>query len=208
MQVNPGPVQQEAVSRSQQIVNMEQPPKGDMPDSLLNTASRYGAERNLAIDNVLLQSSHGGPDYSAIQQIQRNYGLAPHQEPPQVPAQPRHYPGKPVVGSEEWYKVRKDNHKQVERRRRETINKGIDELSKVVPDCDKHKGQILSRAVEYIKRLKENEQKYMEKMTLEKVLAEQAITELSNTNKALKNELTQAWKEVEHWKRQAESKLE
>lgn len=113
---------------------------------------------------------------------------------------------KPLVGSEEWYKVRKDNHKEVERRRRETINRGIDELAKVVPDCDKHKGQILQRALEYIKKLKETEQQLLEKLTLEKLMAEQVISDLSNSNKNLKNELSNSWKEVEHWKRQATSR--
>ncbi|ANB13763.1 Cbf1p [Sugiyamaella lignohabitans] len=107
---------------------------------------------------------------------------------------------KPSAGSEEWHKIRRDNHKEVERRRREAINKGISELATIVPDCEKHKGQILQKTVDYIKKLKDNEQRNMEKLTLEKLLTEQAISELSATNKALKQELAQAWKEVEHWK--------
>lgn len=64
---------------------------------------------------------------------------------------------KPQVGSDEWHQLRKDNHKEgeiadpvpcerrlthlpVERRRRETINEGINELAKIVPDCEKNKG--------------------------------------------------------------------
>lgn len=113
---------------------------------------------------------------------------------------------KPVVGSDEWHRIRKDNHKEVERRRRETINKGIMELAKVVPGCDKHKGQILSQATEYIKRLKENEQHNLEKMTLEKLVTEQMIQDLSNKNKSLKSELEAAWKEIEKWKNMYDSK--
>lgn len=172
-----------------------------------------GSDRqNVNLEDIL----QGGQDadYQGIHGIQRGYTV-PHmpqvqhpisrraEQPAQALAEQRYPTAKPAVGSEEWYKVRKDNHKEVERRRRETINKGIEDLAQVVPDCDKHKGQILSKAVEYIKKLKENEQQYMEKLTLEKLLAEQAIAELSNSNKTLKNELAQAWKEVEHWKRQA-----
>jgi hypothetical protein len=108
---------------------------------------------------------------------------------------------KPEVGSEEWNKIRRDNHKEVERRRREAINKGISELADIVPDCDKHKGQILNRTVDYIKKLKEAETRHIEKLTAERLLTEQTITELSNTNKALKAQLIEAWKEVEHWKK-------
>ena len=111
---------------------------------------------------------------------------------------------KPMVGSEEYYRIKKYNHKEVERRRRETINKGIDDLGKVVPDCDKHKGQILARAVDYIKMLKDKEDTLLKQLTLEKLISEQSINELSSTNKSLKAELAQAWKELEHYKRQAE----
>lgn len=115
---------------------------------------------------------------------------------------------KPAVGSEEYYRIKKYNHKEVERRRRETINKGIDDLGKVVPDCDKHKGQILQRAVDYIKALKEKEETLMKQLTLEKLISEQSVNELSSTNKSLKAELAQAWKELDHYKRQAESRAE
>ncbi|KAF9207527.1 basic helix-loop-helix protein [Haplosporangium sp. Z 27] len=68
-----------------------------------------------------------------------------------VPAPPP--PTKPVAGSEEWHKLRRDNHKEVERRRRETINEGINDLAKVVPNCDKNKGSILRQAVKYIQEI-------------------------------------------------------
>ena len=45
----------------------------------------------------------------------------------------------------------------VERRRRETINEGIKEQAKIVPGCEKNKGSILQRGVEYITQLKNNE---------------------------------------------------
>ncbi|KFY35528.1 hypothetical protein V494_05835 [Pseudogymnoascus sp. VKM F-4513 (FW-928)] len=112
---------------------------------------------------------------------------------------------KPAVGSEEWHKVRKDNHKEVERRRRETINEGINELAKIVPGCEKNKGSILQRAVSFITQLKENEDQNIEKWTLEKLLTEQAIAELSASNDKLKAECERAWREVETWKKTCQS---
>ncbi|KIH88320.1 bHLH factor, other [Sporothrix brasiliensis 5110] len=104
---------------------------------------------------------------------------------------------KPAVGSEEWHKMRKDNHKEVERRRRETINEGINELAKIVPGCEKNKGSILQRAVVFITQLKENETQNIEKWTLEKLLTEQAIAELSASNDKLKAELERLYSELE-----------
>ncbi|KAK9464324.1 hypothetical protein V1512DRAFT_128296 [Lipomyces arxii] len=109
--------------------------------------------------------------------------------------------GKPNVGSDEWHKVRRDNHKEVERRRRETINEGITELAKIVPGCEKNKGSILQRAVQYIQQLKENESVNIEKWTLEKLLTEQAINELSSSNEKLKAEVERAWREADAWKK-------
>lgn len=75
----------------------------------------------------------------------------------------------------------------------------------MVPDCDKHKGQILAKAVSYITMLKEKEETMVKQLTLEKLISEQSISELSAANKSLKAELSQAWKEIEHYKRRAES---
>ncbi|KAI8634859.1 hypothetical protein F5Y19DRAFT_469909 [Xylariaceae sp. FL1651] len=112
---------------------------------------------------------------------------------------------KPAVGSEEWHKLRKDNHKEVERRRRETINEGINELAKIVPGCEKNKGSILQRAVAFITQLKENEAQNIEKWTLEKLLTEQAIQELSTSNDKLKQECERAYRELTIWKNLAQS---
>ncbi|KAK0711479.1 hypothetical protein B0H67DRAFT_555450 [Lasiosphaeris hirsuta] len=111
---------------------------------------------------------------------------------------------KPTVGSEEWHKMRKDNHKEVERRRRETINEGINELAKIVPGCEKNKGSILQRAVSFITQLKENETQNIEKWTLEKLLTEQAIAELSTSNDKLKHECERLYRELETWKKIAQ----
>jgi len=130
---------------------------------------------------------------------------------------------KPAVGTEEWHKQRKDNHKEgashqsvlsgnlkywqntVERRRRETINEGINELAKIVPGCEKNKGSILQRAVSFITQLKENETSNIEKWTLEKLLTEQAVSELSSQNEKLKQEVERLYREVESWKSVAQA---
>jgi len=87
-----------------------------------------------------------------------------------------------TMGSEEWTRQRKDNHKEVERRRRGNINEGINELGRIVPNGsgEKAKGAILSRAVQYIHHLKENEARNIEKWTLEKLLMDQAMGDLQN----------------------------
>jgi bHLH factor len=170
----------------------------------------------MAIDNALLQHQQERAHLqSQATEAFHQYQLRQQQPPSQgAGAGPQRYDpqasnagmhemhggNKPTVGSDEWHRLRKDSHKEVEKRRRQNINRGIEELKKIVPDCDKHKGQILKNAVEYIKKLKENEQQNIEKLTLEKLLTEQAIAELSASNKALKAQLAQAWKEVEHWK--------
>ncbi|KAJ1927149.1 basic helix-loop-helix protein [Tieghemiomyces parasiticus] len=83
------------------------------------------------------------------------------------------------VGSAEWHKVRRESHKEVERRRRETINDGINELITLLPTPEKNKGKILRQAADYIRQLRDNEATNVEKWTLEKLLTEQAINELS-----------------------------
>lgn len=93
------------------------------------------------------------------------------------------------------------NNAAVERRRRETINEGINELAKIVPGCEKNKGSILGRAVAFITQLKQNEGENIEKWTLEKLLTEQAIAELSSSCDKLKAECQRAWAECERWKK-------
>jgi hypothetical protein len=92
----------------------------------------------------------------------------------------------------------------VERRRRETINEGINELQKIVPGCEKNKGSILQRAVQYITQLKDNESQNIEKWTLEKLLLDQAINELSASCDRLKGDYQRAWDEKELYKQACE----
>ncbi|KAG6841793.1 hypothetical protein C0991_006677 [Blastosporella zonata] len=93
-----------------------------------------------------------------------------------------------TMGSDEWSRQRKDNHKEVERRRRGNINDGINELGRIVPNGsgEKAKGAILSRAVQYIHHLKENEARNIEKWTLEKLLMDQAMGDLQTQLEEMK----------------------
>lgn len=77
----------------------------------------------------------------------------------------------------------------MERRRRETINEGINEIAKIVPGCGKNKGEILSRAVSYITQLKTNEQGNIDKWTMEKVITDQALAALSTKIDEQKTEI-------------------
>ncbi|KAF9106406.1 basic helix-loop-helix protein [Mortierella sp. AM989] len=111
-----------------------------------------------------------------------------------VPAPPP--PAKPVAGSAEWHKMRRDNHKEVERRRRETINDGINDLSKAVPNCDKNKGSILRQAVKYIQTiLAENERLAGEvellatsKLDLDKFILEKSVAEATYQTLSVQHE--------------------
>ncbi|KAI8337565.1 hypothetical protein BC941DRAFT_425630 [Chlamydoabsidia padenii] len=71
------------------------------------------------------------------------------------PTKPTNYPTKLVPGSPEWFERRKENHKRVERKRRETINRAMDDLAAVIPGNEKNKSRLLVRAVQHIKGLRD-----------------------------------------------------
>ncbi|KAF8841890.1 hypothetical protein BDN67DRAFT_900501 [Paxillus ammoniavirescens] len=110
------------------------------------------------------------------------------------------------MGTDEWARQRKDNHKEVERRRRGNINEGITELGRIVPNSsgEKAKGAILARAVQYIHHLKENEARNIEKWTLEKLLMDQAMGDLQ----AQLEEMRRLWDEERMARQRAEGELE
>jgi hypothetical protein len=96
--------------------------------------------------------------------------------------------------------------KEVERRRRGNINEGINELGRIVPNGtgEKAKGAILSRAVQYIHHLKENEARNIEKWTLEKLLMDQAMGDLQTQLE----EMRRLWDEERTGRQRAEGELE
>ncbi|ERF68344.1 hypothetical protein EPUS_06759 [Endocarpon pusillum Z07020] len=104
---------------------------------------------------------------------------------------------KPAVGTNEWHVQRKNNHKEVERRRRETINEGINEIAKIVPNCEKNKGSILQRAVSYITELTTKERSWNN----ERATIDVAIKELSERNNKMKANVEQAWAQSNKWQK-------
>ena len=122
--------------------------------------------------------------------------------------------GTPEEGQPRGSSLLHENHdrrltrlqKEVERRRRGNINEGINELGRIVPNGsgEKAKGAILSRAVQYIHHLKENEARNIEKWTLEKLLMDQAMGDLQ----AQLEEMRRLWDEERAARQRAEQELE
>jgi transcriptional regulator CBF1 len=79
-------------------------------------------------------------------------------------------------------------------------------LGRLVPNGsgEKAKGAILSRAVQYIHHLKENEARNIEKWTLEKLLMDQAMGDLQ----AQLEEVKRRWEEEAMLRSRAEAELE
>lgn len=65
-----------------------------------------------------------------------------------------------------------------------------------MPNCEKNKGAVLQRAVQYIAKLQDEATQNIDKWTFEKLVTEQAINDLSS-------KLGRAWTEKEAWKRLA-----
>ncbi|XP_068179572.1 upstream stimulatory factor 2 isoform X2 [Antennarius striatus] len=99
---------------------------------------------------------------------------------------------------------RRAQHNEVERRRRDKINNWIVTLSKIIPDCNMDstktgasKGGILSKACDYIRDLRQSNQrlqerlKEVERIQVDNDLCRQQIEELKNENALLRAQLQQ-----------------
>ncbi|XP_041037184.1 upstream stimulatory factor 2-like [Carcharodon carcharias] len=99
---------------------------------------------------------------------------------------------------------RRAQHNEVERRRRDKINNWIVQLSKIIPDCNadntktgQSKGGILSKACDYIRELRQTNQRMQEsfkdteRLQLDNELLRQQIDELKNENALLRAQLQQ-----------------
>ncbi|GFF56233.1 uncharacterized bHLH domain-containing protein C3F10.12c [Aspergillus udagawae] len=106
---------------------------------------------------------------------------------------------KPSVGSPEWHQIRKNNHKEVERRRREAINEGINQLARLVPNCDKNKGAILQRTIEYICQLHDEKKTMSERWEQNNMTTSHAINEISAQNSKLKLEVNRRGDIAQKW---------
>ena len=93
--------------------------------------------------------------------------------------------------SEEKKRQRRESHKAVEKRRRESLNDGITELQKLLPEPEKNKGRIIHAAVEYIKELRTESETHLDQMskwTFEKMLLQDQIALMRNELYSLKEE--------------------
>jgi transcriptional regulator CBF1 len=83
----------------------------------------------------------------------------------------------------------------VERRRREVINEGIENISKVVPNCEKNKGAVLQRTCQYIGEMQQKERAWAN----ERATCDIALKELTNRVERMKQSAEQAWAESHKW---------
>lgn len=186
--------------------------KVDAAQALSHLAQQSGFNPTFSINDPGPSSHPGGPPNLGNQKKGEAEAAPQPEEPPSIPQGPnpnlgaRRSKSGAAMGSDEWTRQRKDNHKEVERRRRGNINEGINELGRIVPNGsgEKAKGAILSRAVQYIHHLKENEARNIEKWTLEKLLMDQAMGDLQ----AQLEEMRRMWDEERMGRQRAEAELE
>lgn len=108
--------------------------------------------------------------------------------PSELPNRANKSSRRPSAETPEARQNRRENHRLIERRRRETINNGINELARVVPGQPKNRGTIILKAVEYIDELERaaaQSKEEAESLKREKLLL---IEELAIKNKKI-NEL-------------------
>ncbi|NP_001088134.1 upstream transcription factor 2, c-fos interacting L homeolog [Xenopus laevis] len=104
---------------------------------------------------------------------------------------------------------RRAQHNEVERRRRDKINNWIVQLSKIIPDCNTEsaktgasKGGILSKACDYIRELRQTNQrmqetyKEVERLQMDNELLRQQMEDQKNENALLRGQLQQHGIEV------------
>ncbi|CAG8881098.1 unnamed protein product [Penicillium salamii] len=94
---------------------------------------------------------------------------------------------KPTVGSPSGTRSARTITKK--RRRREAINEGINQIARLVPNCDKNKGAILQRAIEYILQLQEEKKNVEEQFEKHSLTTNHAISELGGSCQRLKGEV-------------------
>lgn len=95
----------------------------------------------------------------------------------------------PVKDTDSYTKQRKENHKNVEKKRRETINDGIKRLANLVPNPDKNKSRIINQAADYIERILEEGRGQRERATGERVALEKEVRELREEVEGLRRML-------------------
>lgn len=95
--------------------------------------------------------------------------------------------------------MRVANSLAVERRRREVINEGIENIAKIVPGTEKNKGAILQRTHQYVGEL----QAKVSGFDNERATFEIALKELTNRLDRMKERARNAWAESAKWQQRA-----
>lgn len=83
----------------------------------------------------------------------------------------------------------------VERRRREVINEGIENIAKMIPGNEKNKGAILQRTCQYISEL----QNKIASFDNERHVFEITSRELEKRNENLRESARKGWSEAAKW---------
>lgn len=91
------------------------------------------------------------------------------------------------------------NNNPVERRRREAINEGINEIAKMVPGCEKAKGSILQRAIHYINKLQDEAKDMAARWDTANMTTNHALAEISAQNTKLKSEVNRRSEVARKW---------
>lgn len=97
---------------------------------------------------------------------------------------PTNKPAKPAESPEASQK-RKENHRLVERRRRETINNGIDELALAIPGNPKKRSTVILKAIEHIRELERMKIESDEELARIREENQLLISELAKKNKKI-----------------------
>ncbi|XP_072776894.1 upstream stimulatory factor 2 isoform X2 [Taeniopygia guttata] len=162
----------------------------------------WGGEGAVAVQADPTLAQAGGQFYvmMAPQEVLQAGGGAPRGLAPHGHAYSPKLEGPRVPRDER----RRAQHNEVERRRRDKINNWIVQLSKIIPDCGADsgksgasKGGILSKACDYVRELRQSNQrlqetfKEAERLQMDNDLLRQQVEELKNENAVLRAQLQQ-----------------
>ncbi|CAO3624624.1 unnamed protein product [Cunninghamella echinulata] len=101
-------------------------------------------------DNETLQQQ---PKQEQQKPVKEKVGVVEEKEEESEESEEGQSSTRPTPGTSEWHEQRKENHKKVERKRREAINSAMANLASVIPGEEKNKSKVLNRAVEHIRSL-------------------------------------------------------
>ncbi|WWD05024.1 hypothetical protein V865_003095 [Kwoniella europaea PYCC6329] len=111
------------------------------------------------------------------------------------------------VGPHEYVRLKKDSHKEVERRRREGINDGINEIAQLIPGGTdrKGKGTVLKRAVAYIIELNDKVRADQEELTKKDIEKHDLEAQLAHLQRQMQEERDRSMRFETSW-REAEDR--